>query len=763
MLIRLEYNGRVVHEIGSDAISGELVIGRSHACAWPVPKEDNVASSRHAALFTKGKNAVWLKDLESTNGTFCNGKKIEKKKLEVGDKISLGNCLLCVEPDRGGDSKSLSEVLVLTGKGRGQKKQLVPPVFTIGSDPTSSLVFLDMLVSRKHAEILIKEDGSCWIRDLGSKNGTSVNGMPLRDDKERLLKDGDRVACSHFEIEFHDGAVKHSNKQTWLRIAILAITLLAGLGAYWTYQRLKPSSEVFLKGARRLAVQEAFDDAAREVEKAVTARRAASNQVAIEELRRLLGVWKSTLATWRGAQTALEEGDWVSASRSLGMLQASKREAWEWNAKATQEKESATRAKVLLDALLQAEALMGREDFGFDELSACQAAVKSAVGNAKTEETLPAYLTRLSGQLNQVSERQQTLLDASLQLEQALDQLKIPQPNYPEIVRILEQACVSKEAVLKRRAAILSEPVKALAHSFAVLVDAAQEVRRMEFKKALEINMELPSVDACALDPRVSQARQTLEKIGLNLKVKTGQLLVLFSEVEKRAGREGDVPQLLEPFKSIEVLKSVMTCDSLDYPLPKRSRKEPSGEYDRVLGVEEFYAYLSALPEPVDAASLADLPFISILGQARQLFQKIDLFMAFVQQPDNQWLLADQLGQQVTRLKGLLEKRDALVQVMVTKAEAATGREAIIAGGIVARLSTTGNVLIKNKAPEEWLATELKALRSSLLKLNEEYSLATLARQIEIRTQILKAGLPGDPIIRRMWAMKDSAAANSSP
>ena len=99
MLIRLEHNGRIIHEISSGAISGEIVIGRSHACTWPVPKEDTVSSSRHAALFLKGR-AVWLKDLESTNGTFHNGKRIAKKKLAVRDKISIGNCVLCVEPDQ---------------------------------------------------------------------------------------------------------------------------------------------------------------------------------------------------------------------------------------------------------------------------------------------------------------------------------------------------------------------------------------------------------------------------------------------------------------------------------------------------------------------------------------------------------------------------------------------------------------------------------------------------------------------------------------
>ncbi|MEI6148988.1 MAG: FHA domain-containing protein, partial [bacterium] len=157
MLIRLEHNGRIVHEIKSGDIAGELTIGRSHTCTWPVPKEDTVSSSRHACLFLKGR-AVWLKDLESTNGTFFQGKKIEKRKLALGDKIGIGACTLCAEADKADGGRGVSELAVLTGKGRGQKKPLNPPSFSIGSDPSSSLVILDMLVSRKHAEITIKED-----------------------------------------------------------------------------------------------------------------------------------------------------------------------------------------------------------------------------------------------------------------------------------------------------------------------------------------------------------------------------------------------------------------------------------------------------------------------------------------------------------------------------------------------------------------------------------------------------------------------------
>ena len=69
-------------------------------------------------------------------------------------------------------------------------------------------------------------------------------------------------------------------------------------------------------------------------------------------------------------------------------------------------------------------------------------------------------------------------------------------------------------------------------------------------------------------------------------------------------------------------------------------------------------------------------------------------------------------------------------------------------------------IQIKNKKPEEWLAGELKKLRRALLRLNEEYSLAAPTRQIDIRSEILKNGLPGDPVVRRMWAMKDAAATS---
>ncbi|MEA2684440.1 MAG: hypothetical protein QOK05_2768 [Chloroflexota bacterium] len=56
-------------------------------------------------------------------------------------------------------------------------------------------------VSRRHAE-LAYEHGTILLRDLGSTNGTSVNGERLMNQVDRALQDGDRVGFGGVEMSF---------------------------------------------------------------------------------------------------------------------------------------------------------------------------------------------------------------------------------------------------------------------------------------------------------------------------------------------------------------------------------------------------------------------------------------------------------------------------------------------------------------------------------------------------------------------------------
>ncbi|KQX49906.1 MULTISPECIES: FHA domain-containing protein [unclassified Streptomyces] len=51
----------------------------------------------------------------------------------------------------------------------------------IGRAPDNDLVVSDLVVSRRHAELRAHPDGTYWIHDLGSHNGTFLNGLPVVD------------------------------------------------------------------------------------------------------------------------------------------------------------------------------------------------------------------------------------------------------------------------------------------------------------------------------------------------------------------------------------------------------------------------------------------------------------------------------------------------------------------------------------------------------------------------------------------------------
>ncbi len=69
----------------------EVIIGRSADC--DVSLDITALSRKHCVVFRQGKN-VFVRDLDSTNGTFVNGEKIETRVLKNGDRVFLGD--ICV-------------------------------------------------------------------------------------------------------------------------------------------------------------------------------------------------------------------------------------------------------------------------------------------------------------------------------------------------------------------------------------------------------------------------------------------------------------------------------------------------------------------------------------------------------------------------------------------------------------------------------------------------------------------------------------------
>jgi len=83
--IILKFNSTVIKELKID--QDEIIIGRDSDNDVQI---DNVAVSREHAKIIRGQNYYLIEDLNSTNGTFVNGKKINKKYLKEDDEISIG-------------------------------------------------------------------------------------------------------------------------------------------------------------------------------------------------------------------------------------------------------------------------------------------------------------------------------------------------------------------------------------------------------------------------------------------------------------------------------------------------------------------------------------------------------------------------------------------------------------------------------------------------------------------------------------------------
>ena len=85
------------------------------------------------------------------------------------------------------------------GPNKGRSFQLSQSPFRIGRSPDADAQVEDLRLSRQHAEISFDSRGSFWIRDLGSTNGTFVNGQPI--DGQTAVRQGDRISLGGLEFK----------------------------------------------------------------------------------------------------------------------------------------------------------------------------------------------------------------------------------------------------------------------------------------------------------------------------------------------------------------------------------------------------------------------------------------------------------------------------------------------------------------------------------------------------------------------------------
>ena len=96
----------------------------------------------------------------------------------------------------------MAALLLLTGPQAGRRHEVQGEIF-IGRSPSCTISLEDAKVSRRHVRLQI-EDGQARVTDLGSRNGTLVNGEKL--EAEIVLLPGDRLQVGDSTVLFEPSA-----------------------------------------------------------------------------------------------------------------------------------------------------------------------------------------------------------------------------------------------------------------------------------------------------------------------------------------------------------------------------------------------------------------------------------------------------------------------------------------------------------------------------------------------------------------------------
>lgn len=168
-----------LNDVKEVILNGEIIFGREATCQF-VLQEGN-ASRRHFKIFKEGEH-LYVEDLKSSNGTRHNGIKLTSRaELRPGDLITVGETNISLKRNiNDPDAASLeanSWKLSVETEIESHEYSFISGM-EVGRDEDCAVTIKDVKSSRRHCKFLL-EGGKYYVEDLGSSNGTKVDGIAI--------------------------------------------------------------------------------------------------------------------------------------------------------------------------------------------------------------------------------------------------------------------------------------------------------------------------------------------------------------------------------------------------------------------------------------------------------------------------------------------------------------------------------------------------------------------------------------------------------
>jgi len=221
----LKFNDVVIDQIVLK--QGDMNIGRRPGSEILL---DNMAvSGNHASIFTIGEDS-FVQDLNSTNGTFVNNKRISKHHLDDGDVITIGNHSLTYRNEKAVKSgtdfaktviinpQKQEEMLVQAGKTAAAATTTKEPapvhdvrhgsLFILSGANNGKRIDLTSAVTNlgragKRAGVISRAGNGRYILLPGDNNvAPRLNGVKVGASGEEL-KNGDVIEAAESRMQFY--------------------------------------------------------------------------------------------------------------------------------------------------------------------------------------------------------------------------------------------------------------------------------------------------------------------------------------------------------------------------------------------------------------------------------------------------------------------------------------------------------------------------------------------------------------------------------
>lgn len=160
--------------------------------------------SRNHACIISTDTGLYLRDLASRSGVLVEGRKVKDVDLHDGDTVQIGSFQFRFADPAGNTRlgitpKPVAAMLEMDGS------TLTPidsRTILIGRRPSCDISLPEASVSNTHA-LIFEINGQRFIRDLGSRTGTLVNGKPVHHQE---LEFGDQIRVGDTEFRYVSAA-----------------------------------------------------------------------------------------------------------------------------------------------------------------------------------------------------------------------------------------------------------------------------------------------------------------------------------------------------------------------------------------------------------------------------------------------------------------------------------------------------------------------------------------------------------------------------